>query len=92
MFPQHKTPAIAGANENVATLKIDLSLLFGAPEQGKSAVEVAALERDEQLLLAGRQAVGMSVGIRQRPAPANRESGPKDKLDTLIDQLDALDL
>src|SRR4029079_13015602 len=58
IFPQHKTPAIAGSAEVSAGLKIYLSQLFGAPEQGASAVEVAARERDEQLLLAGRDAVG----------------------------------
>src|SRR5437667_9722869 len=59
IFPQHKTPAIAGASVVVEGLKIDLSKLFGAPEGGENAFEVAARERDEQLLLAGRNAVGM---------------------------------
>ena len=57
IFPQHKTPAIAGSPMVAEGLKIDLSKLFGAPDAGKSAVEMAALERDEQLLIAGRQAV-----------------------------------
>jgi NAD-dependent dihydropyrimidine dehydrogenase PreA subunit len=90
IFPQHKTPAIAGAPVGLVSLKIDLSKLFGAPEQGRSAMEMAALERDEQLLMVGRQPVGMSVGIPKRQhgkAPA-----PRDELDDLLDQLDDADL
>ena len=90
IFPQHKTPAIAGANESGLTLKIDLSQLFGKPDEGKSATEVAAAERDEQLMLAGREAVGMSVGIAKRQT--EKADTPKDDLDDLIDQLDELDL
>ncbi len=90
IFPQHKTPAIAGANDVAAGLKIDLSQLFGAPEAGKSAVEMAVLERDEQLVLAGRDAVGTSVGIPKRQDGKPQE--PKDALDSLIDELDELDL
>lgn len=89
IFPQHKTPAIAGAAVDLGGLKIDLSRLFGAPDEGKSAVEKAVNERDEQLMLAGRNAVGMSVGVAPREEPASQ---PKDKLDRLIDQLDELDL
>ena len=89
MFPQHKTPAIAGAPVGLVGLKIDLSKLFGAPEEGKSAEEIAALERDEQLVMAGRDAVGMSVGIRKRQEGKSEE--PRDELDDLIDGLDELD-
>jgi hypothetical protein len=90
IFPQHKTPAIAGAPVGIGSLKIDLSKLFGAPDEGKSAEEMAALERDEQLVMAGREAVGMSVGIRKRQEGQADE--PKDELDDLIDGLDELDL
>ena len=90
IFPQHKTPAIAGSLESAASMKIDLSQLFGAPDSGKSAEEIAAQERDEQLLLAGRDAVGMSVGMPKRQP--NQPSGPKDDLDKLMDQLDELDI
>lgn len=90
MFPQHKTPAIAGSNESAGALKIDLSQLFGAPQENKSAVEIAAAERDEQLMLAGRAAVGLSVGIPKRHS--EKRSEPRDKLDELVDQLDQLDL
>jgi hypothetical protein len=90
IFPQHKTPAIAGAADMVTGLKIDLSRLFGAPETNESAEEVAARERDEQLVAAGREAVGMTVGMPKRnPAQADE---PKDELDNLIDELDELDL
>lgn len=90
MFPQHKTPAIAGSNEATASLKIDLSQLFGAPAEGKSAEELAALERDEQLVAAGREAVGMAVGIARRQE--NRAEEPKDDLDDLVDELNDLDI
>lgn len=85
VFPQHKTPAIAGAAGEVAGLKIDLSQLFG----GGDAVEMAARERDIELVRDGRDAVGMSVGIPKRQANA---CGVRDELDDLIDGLDDLDL
>ncbi len=75
---------------DVGGLKIDLSKLFGAPETDEDAVAVAARERDEQLILAGRHAVGVTDGIRSRLA-ATSKSKPDD-LDSLIDQLDSLDL
>jgi hypothetical protein len=90
MFPQHKTPAIAGSPVMLGGLKIDLSKLFGAPESDKSAIEIAANERDEQLMLAGRDTVGLSVGIPRRQIDAPDE--PKDELDDLIDALDDMDL
>jgi len=90
IFPQHKTPAIAGAEGLASALKIDLSALFGAPEGAADALEVAARERDEQLMLAGRQAVGMAVGMPKRQAEA--PAGKRDELDSLIDSLDDLDL
>jgi hypothetical protein len=88
IFPQHKTPAIAGAPVEVGGLKIDLSKLFGAPESDEDALQVAARERDEQLILAGRQAVGEVRTKSASPKP----NQPKDELDQLLDQLDSLDL
>jgi NAD-dependent dihydropyrimidine dehydrogenase PreA subunit len=86
VFPGHKTPAIAGADGEIAGLKIDLSKLFGAP----SAIELAAQERDVELVADGREAVGLSVGIPpRRPAAA---SGPRDELDDLMDGLDRLEI
>ena len=85
VFPQHKTPAIAGANGEVAGLKIDLSQLFG----GGDAMDRAARERDIERVRDGREAVGMSVGIPKRQANA---CGVRDELDDLIDGLDDLDL
>ena len=97
VFPQHKTPAIAGAPSDAGGLKIDLSLLFGAPD----AQDVAARERDEQLMLAGRSPVakeeeqdlkadfGTISMERRQPAESVRAADP---LDSLIDDLDALDL
>ena len=84
VFPHHKDTGIAGASGEVANLKIDLSGLFGAPD----AMELAARERDIELVRDGQDAVGMSVGIpRRQNAPAAR-----DDLDDLIDGLDELDL
>jgi NAD-dependent dihydropyrimidine dehydrogenase PreA subunit len=90
MFPQHKTPAIAGSNEAASSLKIDLSQLFGAPTDDKSALKTAADERDEQLALAGRETVGMSVGMPKRQS--EKFDQPRDELDALVDELDDLDL
>ena len=81
IFPQHKTPAIAGADGEVSGIKIDLSKLFGG-DDGTSAVDMAVLERDRELVLDGRDAVGVSVGIKQRD---------RDDLDVLMDELEALE-
>jgi ferredoxin len=91
IFPQHKTPAIAGAPVEVGGLKIDLSKLFGAPESDEDALAVAARERDEQLILAGREAVGTAIRTKSS-TPADKANQPKDELDSLLDQLDQLDL
>jgi hypothetical protein len=85
IFPEHKTPAIAGAEvERDANFKIDLSKLFGAP----SALEIAAQERDTELVRDGREAVGMSVGVPKRQE--SKPAGPRDALDDLMDDLDKL--
>ncbi len=87
MFPDYKSPAIAGAAVGSAGgLKIDLSRLFG----GGDALAVAAQERDRELVRDGRAAVGLTVGIPKRQA--NKADGPKDDLDNLMDALDALDI
>jgi Pyruvate/2-oxoacid:ferredoxin oxidoreductase delta subunit len=87
MFPDYKTPAIAGAPVgNVSGLKIDLSKLFG----GGDAISIAAQERDRELVADGRQAVGLTVGIPKRQA--DKKEGPKDDLDKLMDALDNLDI
>jgi NAD-dependent dihydropyrimidine dehydrogenase PreA subunit len=87
MFPDYKTPAIAGAPVgSVGSLKIDLTKLFG----GGDAFAIAAEERDRELVRDGREAVGMTVGIPKRQA--NKPAEPKDDLDQLMDSLDALDI
>lgn len=86
IFPQHKTPAIAGADGEVAGLKIDLTRLFGG--EGKSALELAVAERDDELVKDGRSAVGMDVGIPKRQS--GKEPRAKDELDNLMDQFDSL--
>jgi NAD-dependent dihydropyrimidine dehydrogenase PreA subunit len=89
MFPDYKTPAIAGAPVGaIGGLKIDLTKLFGGDV--KDALEQAVIERDRELVADGRDAVGMAVGIPKRQA--DKPAGPKDDLDSLMDQLDALDL
>lgn len=91
IFPQHKAPAIAGAEvEGNEGFKIDLSQLFGAPAKDEDPIAVAARERDEQLLLSGRDAVGIDDQLRRRQA--DLASQPKDHLDSLIDSLDEFDL
>jgi hypothetical protein len=87
MFPDYKTPAIAGAPVgNVSGLKIDLTKLFG----GADAMAIAAQERDRELVADGRQAVGLTVGIPKRQA--DKPQGPKDDLDKLMDALDELEI
>jgi NAD-dependent dihydropyrimidine dehydrogenase PreA subunit len=87
IFPDYKTPAIAGAPVGtVSGLKIDLSKLFG----GQDAVQIAAQERDTELVKDGRDAVGLTVGIPKRQA--NKAQEPKDDLDKLMDALDNLDV
>jgi NAD-dependent dihydropyrimidine dehydrogenase PreA subunit len=87
IFPEHKTPAIAGApGEGPGGLKIDLSKLFGAP----SAIELAAMERDVELVRDGRSAVGLTVGIPKRQT--GKATGEKDDLDKLMDELDNLEI
>jgi len=87
MFPDYKTPAIAGAAVgSVSGLKIDLSRLFG----GGDALSMAAQERDRELVADGRAAVGLTVGIPKRQA--EKPQAPKDDLDKLMDALDDLDI
>jgi NAD-dependent dihydropyrimidine dehydrogenase PreA subunit len=87
MFPDYKTPAIAGAEVGAVTgLKIDLSRLFG----GDDALKIAANERDRELVADGREAVGLTVGIPKRQA--DKQPAPKDDLDNLVDALDNLDI
>jgi NAD-dependent dihydropyrimidine dehydrogenase PreA subunit len=89
MFPDYKTPAIAGAPVgNITGLKIDLTKLFGGDVQ--DALHQAVVERDRELVNDGRAAVGLSVGIPKRQA--DKPTGPKDDLDKLVDSLDALDI
>lgn len=89
IFPQHKSPAIAGSPDvEAGGLKVDLSKLFGAPDESPEAAAVR--ERDEQLILAGREKVGDAVGLKKRQA--DKADEPKDELDNLMDQLDELDI
>ncbi|MBI2194377.1 MAG: ferredoxin family protein [Planctomycetes bacterium] len=88
IFPEYKTPAIAGANlGSISGLKIDLTRFFG----GDDALSLAAKERDRELVRDGRSAVGLTAGIPKRQGARNKE-GPRDELDQLMDKLDKLDL
>lgn len=89
LFPGHKTPAIAGADGVIGNLKIDLSQLFGAPT-GVNAIDAAVAERDAELVADGREAVGMSIGVPKRQADSAGE--PRDELDALMDDLDAMEM
>ena len=78
IFPEYKTPAIAGADTGpIGGLKIDLSKLFGG--DGGDALSAAVTERDRELVNDGREAVGMAVGIpkRQDGKPAGPEGRPR---------------
>ena len=89
MFPDYKTPAIAGAPIGaIGNLKIDLTKLFGGSE--KDAVSQAVEERERELVADGRQAVGAAVGLAKRQE--NKAAAPKDDLDNLMDALDAMEL
>ena len=90
IFPEYKSPAIAGAETGAAVggLKIDLSRLFGG-DMG-DALSAAVQERDRELVNDGRDAVGASVGMPKRQA--DKPAGPKDDLDRLVDDLDNLGL
>jgi Pyruvate/2-oxoacid:ferredoxin oxidoreductase delta subunit len=89
MFPEYKTAAIAGAPVGaISALKIDLTKLFGGDV--KDALAMAVEERDKELVADGRNAVGMAIGIPKRQT--EKECGPKDDLDKLMDDLDSLGL
>jgi NAD-dependent dihydropyrimidine dehydrogenase PreA subunit len=90
IFPNHKTPAIAGAPVGaISGLKIDLSKLFGG-DTGKDALSQAVDERDRELVADGRDAVGASVGLPKRQS--DQPAQPRDDLDNLMDSLDDLDI
>ncbi len=90
IFPEYKSPAIAGAEvpAEAGNVKIDLSKLFGG--DGANAIDMAVRERDRELVADGRTAVGTAVGLPKRQA--GKAAQPRDELDDLVDGLDALDL
>ncbi len=81
MFPDYKTPAIAGAPVGaIGDLKIDLTKLFGGDGQGsrcrrRSPNAIASWSPT------AAHAVGMAVGLAKRQA--DKPQGPKDDLDRL---------
>ena len=80
VFPGHKTPAIAGADGDVAGLKLDLSKLFGGPAADDLSTAIA--ERDAELVADGRTAVGATVGLPKRQTSTTASA---DELDDLLD-------
>ena len=89
IFPLHKESGIAGAEGEVAGLKINLSALFG----GVDAIDLAVAERDQELVEDGREAVGKSVGLRTRHSSHTTITQDEEtKLDELMEEMDQLDL
>jgi len=86
MFPGHKIAAIAGADGDVAGLKIDLSMLFEAAP----ALELAIQERDAELIKDGRKTIQTRTGNTEPHADVDAQE--PDELDDLIDRLDRLPL
>jgi NAD-dependent dihydropyrimidine dehydrogenase PreA subunit len=89
IFPQHKSPAIAGAPGTAGGLKIDLSQLFGKPEPGGSPKEIAAREREQQR-------IATQPGPAEPPSsdakPSTAPTPPAaDELDALLETLDDFD-
>ena len=54
----------------------------GARKDSGELIDMAVKERDRELILDGREAVGTSVGLRERE---------RDEYDDLMDELDALE-
>ena len=70
--------------------KIEAVIRHFKLEEVKDALTQAVEERDRELVNDGRAAVGMAVGLPKRQA--EKVGGPKDDLDKLMDDLDALNL
>ena len=77
IFPQHKTPGIAGGPVEAGGIKLDLSSLFGAPTDSAAAV-AAFRERDEQLMLAGQKPVGNAQTAHAGSAARSDSDAPAD--------------
>ena len=82
MFPQHKTPAIAGGEGSEAAFKMDLSSLFRDSERcGRSAPDCG-----------GRTASASATDdTRTRQTGSGPHSSSADDLDRLLDALDDFD-
>ena len=88
LFPQHKTPAIAGASGKADALKLDLSQLFGAPPADTSPQAIASAEREEHVRRSP-PAAGREPAMPSPPRDGERAS--QDELDDLLDALDEFD-
>ena len=79
LFPQHKTPAIAGGEGSEAAFKMDLSSLFRGPNVEEDQHRIAAAERQAHFQ-------------RTKPDQAQTGSSPQSSAPTDLDRLlDALD-
>ena len=89
IFPEFRSPAIAGANveKSEGGEKLDLSELFA----GGNPLDLAVDERDRALLKEGLKAVGMDAGIPSR-AESKSGDGGKDDLDKLMDALEETEI
>ncbi len=90
MFPDYKTPAIAGAPVGaIGKLKIDLTKLFGGDDK-----DALSPSRRGTRPRTGRRrpASGRRHDRHSETADRTRQQKPKDDLDHLMDALDALDL
>ena len=94
IFPQHKSPAIAGASSSIDGLKVDLSQLFGKPEPDQHAKQIARQERDQQLAASANQSSSSSSTVPPSQDAPRRDTSDdtSDDLDKLINALDQFDL
>ena len=89
IFPQHKTPAIAGSDERAGVLEDRSFETLRRRRRGRRADGGGA--RARRAAYARRPRRGRHGGRRPQ-APDRQASGPKDELDSLMDQLDGCDL
>ncbi|MCY2994238.1 MAG: ferredoxin family protein [Planctomycetota bacterium] len=90
VFPQHKTPGIAGVGGEASDWKLDLSDLFGGLQQAEGLRAIAAREREDHLALSGPAVTPTSVESPE--TEARHEVRTPDELDQLLDQVEGLDL
>jgi hypothetical protein len=89
IFPQHKTPAIAGdASAQSTAAKLDLSPLLG----GTISQPTAEQERAAHLAAEPAAAADPQQPEPDAAQPTGTDQSTGDQLDSLVDELDRLDL